>query len=89
MAALFSAIVAAMLGTAVLYLPDPAPTLAPEAAANAGATGMANPVTNVLMAFRAMDTMLEKVVLLVALAGVWSLARDQPLGRPPWSALSH
>jgi multisubunit Na+/H+ antiporter MnhB subunit len=82
-AALFSAIVAAMLGAAVLYLPDPAPTLAPEAAANAGATGMANPVTNVLMAFRAMDTMLEKVVLLVALAGVWSLARDSLWGGRP------
>ena len=81
-AALLSAIVAAMLATAVLYLPEPAPTLAPEAAANAGATGMGNPVTNVLMAFRAMDTMLEKVVLLVALVGVWSLAPRSPLGRP-------
>jgi len=82
-AALFSAIGAAMLAIAVLYLPDPPPTLAPEAAANAFATGMANPVTNVLMAFRAMDTMLEKVVLLVALAGVWSLARDWLWGGRP------
>jgi multisubunit Na+/H+ antiporter MnhB subunit len=82
-AALFSVIGAVMLATAVLYLPDPAPTLAPEAAANASATGMANPVTNVLMAFRAMDTMLEKVVLLVALAGVWSLARDGLWGGRP------
>ena len=41
------------------------------------------------MAFRAMDTMLEKVVLLVALAGVWSLTRDRALGRPSWPALSH
>ena len=72
-----------MLAVAVLYLPDPAPTLAPEAAANAGATGMGNAVTNVLMAFRAMDTMLEKVVLLVALAGVWSLARDRLWGGRP------
>jgi multisubunit Na+/H+ antiporter MnhB subunit len=72
-----------MLATAVLYLPDPAPSLAPEAAANASATGMANPVTNVLMAFRAMDTMLEKVVLLVALAGVWSLGRDRFWGARP------
>jgi multisubunit Na+/H+ antiporter MnhB subunit len=82
-AALISAIVAAMLATAVLYLPDPAPTLAPQAAANASATGMTNPVTNVLMAFRAVDTMLEKVVLLVALAGVWSLARDRLWGGRP------
>jgi multisubunit Na+/H+ antiporter MnhB subunit len=82
-AALLSGIVAAMLATAVAYLPEPAPTLAPEAAANAGATGMGNAVTNVLMAFRAMDTMLEKVVLLVALVGVWSLARDRLWGGRP------
>ncbi len=83
MAALLSTIVAAMLMAAVLSLPNPAPTLAPEAAANASATGMGNAVTNVLMAFRAMDTMLEKVVLLVALAGVWSLARDRLWGGRP------
>jgi len=82
-AAFLSAIVAAMLAVAVLSLPEPAPTLAPEAAANAGATGMGNAVTNVLMAFRAMDTMLEKVVLLVALAGIWSLARDGLWGGRP------
>jgi multisubunit Na+/H+ antiporter MnhB subunit len=67
----------------VLFLPDPAPTLAPAAAANAAATGLGNPVTNVLMAFRAMDTMLEKVVLLLALVGVWSLAPDRVWGGHP------
>jgi multisubunit Na+/H+ antiporter MnhB subunit len=82
-AAFLSAIVAAMLAVAVLYLPDPAPTLALDAKANAGATGMGNAVTNVLMAFRGMDTMLEKVVLLVALAGVWSLTRDSLWGGRP------
>ncbi len=82
-AAALSAAIAGLLAVAVLYLPDPAPTLAPKAAANAGATGMGNAVTNVLMAFRAMDTMLEKAVLLVALAGVWSLARDRLWGGRP------
>ena len=82
-AALLSATVAAALAVAVLSLPDPAPTLAPEAAENAAATGLGNPVTNVLMAFRAMDTMLEKVVLLLALVGVWSLAPDQFWGGRP------
>jgi multisubunit Na+/H+ antiporter MnhB subunit len=67
----------------VLFLPDPAPTLAPAAAENAAATGLGNPVTNVLMAFRAMDTMLEKVVLLLALVGVWSLAPDRFWGGRP------
>jgi multisubunit Na+/H+ antiporter MnhB subunit len=67
----------------MLLLPDPAPTLAPAAAANAAATGLGNPVTNVLMAFRAMDTMLEKIVLLLALVGVWSLAPDRLWGGRP------
>jgi multisubunit Na+/H+ antiporter MnhB subunit len=82
-AAVLSATVAAALAVGVLFLPDPAPTLAPAAAANAAATGLGNPVTNVLMAFRAMDTMLEKVVLLLALVGVWSLAPDRLWGGRP------
>ena len=82
MAALLSAIVAAALAAAVLFMPGPAPTLAPAAAANAAA-GLSNPVANVLMAFRAIDTMLEKVVLLIALVGVWSLAPDHLWGGRP------
>jgi multisubunit Na+/H+ antiporter MnhB subunit len=82
-AALLSATVAAALAAAVLLLPDPAPTLAPAAAENAGATGLGNPVTNVLIAFRAMDTLLEKVVLLLALIGIWSLAPDRYWGGRP------
>jgi multisubunit Na+/H+ antiporter MnhB subunit len=81
-AALLSAAVAGVLAGAALSLPDPAPTLAPAAAENAAATGLGNPVTNVLMAFRAMDTMLEKVVLVLALVGVWSLAVDISDARP-------
>jgi multisubunit Na+/H+ antiporter MnhB subunit len=82
-AALLSATVAAALAAAVLFLPDPAPTLAPAAVENAAATSLRNPVTNVLMAFRAMDTLLEKVVLLLALVGVWSLAPDRLWGGHP------
>jgi multisubunit Na+/H+ antiporter MnhB subunit len=84
-AALLSATVAGALAGAVLFLPDPAPTLVPAAAENAAATGLGNPVTNVLMAFRAMDTLLEKVVLLLALVGVWSLAPDRFWGGRPGS----
>jgi multisubunit Na+/H+ antiporter MnhB subunit len=83
--AVLSAAVAVALAAAVLSLPDPAPTLAPAAAENAAATTLGNPVTNVLMAFRAMDTMLEKVVLLLALIGVWSLAPDHFWGGRPGS----
>ena len=82
-AALLSAMVAAALAAGVLLLPDPAPTLAPAVAANAAATGLGNPVTSVLMAFRAMDTLLEKIVLLLALVGVWSLAPDRVWGGHP------
>jgi multisubunit Na+/H+ antiporter MnhB subunit len=82
-AAALSALTAAVLAGAVLLLPDPAPTLAPAVVANAWATNLSNPVTNVLMAFRAMDTMLEKVVLLLAIVGVWSLAPDSAWGGRP------
>jgi multisubunit Na+/H+ antiporter MnhB subunit len=82
-AATLSASISAALGFAILHLPDPAPTLAPAAVLNAGATGLGNAVTNVLMAFRGMDTMLEKVVLLLAIVGVWSLAPDRAWGGRP------
>jgi len=82
-AAVLATMVAAALAAGVLALPDPAPTLAPAVAANVAATGLGNPVTGVLMAFRAMDTLLEKVVLLLALIGVWSLAPDRFWGGRP------
>jgi multisubunit Na+/H+ antiporter MnhB subunit len=79
-AATLSVLIALALATTILLLPDPAPTLAQSVNAHAWATGMNNPITNVLMAFRAMDTMLEKVVLLLAVIGVWSLAPDNAWG---------
>jgi multisubunit Na+/H+ antiporter MnhB subunit len=82
-AAVLAALTGSALAGAVLLLPDPAPTLAPTVVEHAWATGMTNPVTNVLMAFRAMDTMLEKVVLLLAIVGVWSLAADGAWGGHP------
>jgi multisubunit Na+/H+ antiporter MnhB subunit len=75
--------VSAALAAAVFLLPDPAPTLAPEAAANLAPTGVGNPITGVLMAYRALDTLLEKVVLVLALIGVWSLAPDPLWGGVP------
>jgi len=82
-AALAAVCVTAVLGAAVLALPDPAPTLAPETAANIAATGVGNPITAVLLAFRATDTLLEAIVLLFALIGVWSLAPDHAWGGRP------
>ena len=82
-ALLLSIAVSAGLVVVVLGLPDPAPTLAPEATKNLASTGLGNPVTAVLMAYRALDTMLEKVVLLLALVAVWSLAPDRFWGGRP------
>lgn len=76
-AAALAATVTAGLIVAVLALPLPAPTLAPNAMAPLEKTGMGNAVTATLMAYRALDTMLEKAVLLLALVAVWSLARDR------------
>jgi len=83
LAGLVAAGVAGALAIAVLTRPEPIPTLAPEVAANIASTGVGNPITAVLMAYRAMDTLLEATVLLLALIGVWSLAPDRVWGGRP------
>jgi len=83
LAAFVAGAVTVALAICVLALPDPAPTLAPDVAANIGATGVGNPITAVLLAFRAMDTLLEAIVLVFALIGVWSLAPDRAWGGRP------
>jgi multisubunit Na+/H+ antiporter MnhB subunit len=83
LAALLAAALAAALTVAVLALPEPAPTLAPQATEAIAATGLGNPVSATLLAYRATDTLLEKVVLLLALVGVWSLAPDRLWGGRP------
>lgn len=85
-AALLGTFVAAGLAAVVLALPDPAPSLAPETERHLSATGLENPVTAVLLAFRAVDTLLEKIVLLVGLLAVWSLAPDRTWGGRPGRA---
>jgi multisubunit Na+/H+ antiporter MnhB subunit len=82
-AAALAGTVAAALAACVLALPEPAPTLAPQVAANIAATGVGNPITAVLLGFRAMDTLLEAIVLIFALVGVWSLAPDRVWGGRP------
>ncbi|UFN48576.1 DUF4040 domain-containing protein [Roseomonas sp. OT10] len=83
-AGLLCAAVALGLMAAVLSLPEPAPSLADAAAAGLPALGLGNPVTAVLIGYRALDTLLEKVVLLLSLAGVWSLTPDGFWGGRPW-----
>jgi multisubunit Na+/H+ antiporter MnhB subunit len=75
--------VTGLLVAAVVGFGEPAPTLAPQAAAALPATGLGNPVTAVLIAYRATDTLLEKVVLVLALLGIWSFAADGAWGGRP------
>jgi uncharacterized MnhB-related membrane protein len=74
------AAVAAALAAVVLLMPDPGATLAPDAAKHLDELGVGNPITAVLIAYRSFDTMLEKVVLILAVIGVWSLAPDRTWG---------
>ena len=71
------------LAAVILNPPDPVPTLAPLAVATLPSTGLTNAVSSVLLVYRAVDTLLEVVVLVLALLGVWSLAPDRFWGGVP------
>jgi multisubunit Na+/H+ antiporter MnhB subunit len=74
------------LGGAMLALPEFAVRLPGQVTANLDASGVAHPVTAVLLNFRGYDTLLEVAVLLLALLGVLALAHPAS-GRAP--ALAH
>ena len=76
-------LVSAALGIVIFSMPEVAPSLAPMAMDNLAQSALGNPVAAVLFVFRAFDTLLEKVVLLLALVGVWSLAPDRVWGGVP------
>ena len=76
-------LVALGLAAVVLLFPDQGPSLAAQSMQHLPETGLGNPVTAVLIAYRAFDTMLEKVVLVLAVVGVWSLAADRYWGGAP------
>ncbi len=78
-AALIATGVALALGWAWFALPDPA---APDLTAALPQSGVGNPVTAVLLNFRAWDTLLEAIILLAALIGLWMLARDRAWNEP-------
>lgn len=61
------------LAAAVLSLSQPAPGLGSAVAERLSESGVEHPVTAVLLNFRGYDTLLELVVLLLALVGVWSV----------------
>ncbi|MGY6704151.1 hydrogenase subunit MbhD domain-containing protein [Roseinatronobacter sp.] len=87
-AALAATAMTGALGWAWFALPAPS---VPDLSQSIAQTGVGNPVTAVLLNFRAWDTLLESIVLLAALLGVWMLAREEdwntPLG-PRYHALS-
>jgi multisubunit Na+/H+ antiporter MnhB subunit len=85
-AACLCVLVAAALAGVVLLLSDHGPTLATQAMERLPETGLGNPVTAVLIAYRSFDTMLEKVVLVLAVVGVWSLAPDRYWAGAPGEA---
>lgn len=57
--------------------------LRPLVAEELSRSGVRNPVTAVLLNFRGYDTLLESVVLLAALVGVWALTPAPLWGLPP------
>lgn len=71
-------LLAAALGYAVWTLPPDDAGLGRDVAANLDRSGVSNPVTAVLLNFRGYDTLLEVIVLLLALLGAWSLRMSTP-----------
>jgi len=82
--AIIMLLLASGLGYTILSLAPYAAGLSPEVAANLDSSGVINPVTAVLLNFRGYDTLLEMVVLLLALLGVWSIggAAEPHEGKP-------
>lgn len=77
------ALISAGLAIVLLMPPNSTVTLAPQVMAHLPPSGLDNPVAGVLFVYRAFDTMLEKVVLVMALIGVWSFASDRVWGGVP------
>lgn len=75
-------LLAAALGYAVWTLSPDGIGLGRDVAANLGRSGVGNPVTAVLLNFRGYDTLLEMMVLLLAVIGVWSLGMTPPRREP-------
>lgn len=76
-------VVSTTLAMLVLFPANDPVSLAPQAMMHLPESGLGNPVAGVLFVYRAFDTFLEKVVLLLALIGVWSLAPDNAWGGSP------
>lgn len=71
------------LAWVILTLPEASSGLIPEVTANLETTGVTNTVTAVLLGFRAFDTLLESIVIAVALVAVWALTSEGMWGASP------
>ena len=69
---------AGALGWAVCSLPENSSGLAAAALVQLPNSGVVNPVTAAVLNYRGYDTLLEIAVLLLAVIGVWSLAKAEP-----------
>jgi multisubunit Na+/H+ antiporter MnhB subunit len=76
-------LLAAGLGYAVSDLMRADAGLRPAVEPNLALSGVDNPVTAVLLNFRGWDTLIEAVVLLVGLIGVWALGENAHWGGRP------
>ena len=83
LAAVAALAVAAGVASLAFVLPGAPVSLAGAVMERLGESGLGNPVAGVLFVYRAFDTLLEKVVLLLALLGVWALAKDGDWGGVP------
>lgn len=83
LAGIAATLVATGIAALAFLLPGEPVSLAGPVMERLGESGLGNPVAGVLFVYRAFDTLLEKVVLLLALIGVWSLARDEDWGGIP------
>jgi len=75
-----AALLGVALAAAMLALPPHAVRLPGAVVANIADSGVAHPITAVLLNFRGYDTLLEIAVLLLALLGVLALVRPQAAG---------
>jgi multisubunit Na+/H+ antiporter MnhB subunit len=71
------------LAAVVLSLPTPEPNLVIAVSGQQAALELGNPVAAVLVGFRAVDTMLESVVVALAVIILWSFGADQAWGARP------
>lgn len=72
------------LAIALLSAPHGAVDVAAQVRERLGESGVSNPVTAVLLNFRAYDTLLEIAVLMTALAATWALG-PRASNEPPWA----